>query len=189
MNGGRLARKVRRLRFPSKLIALAFLLLIGTARDFAQEDVRAVRIAFLYNLTKYVDWQPGQKQIVIGYAGGRGSGAAVARVLEGKEVDGRPIHVVLNPAGADVERCDVLYAADPDTARVREVLTRVRAKRVLTVGETEQFPRMGGMVGLVRNGDRIQLEINLDAATAAGFRISSRVLDLAVIVHAGRSGQ
>lgn len=152
-----------------------------------QQDVRAVRTAFLYNLTKYVDWRPAQKQIVVGYLGDRDLGPGLEKVLEGKDVDGRKIHVVLYPGTADLQRCDVLYVAGMDPTRLREVLNRVRDKRILTVGDTDVFPHMGGMVGLVRNGDQLQLEINLDVARAAGFQISSRVLDLAVIVHSARS--
>ena len=44
------------------------------------------------------------------------------------------------------------------------------------------------MVGLVNTGDHIQIEVNLEAAQSAGIRISSRVLNLAVIVGAGQKG-
>jgi hypothetical protein len=53
----------------------------------------------------------------------------------------------------------------------------------LTVGESEDFIRDGGMVGLVRDADQIQIQVNLEATQAAGLRISSRLLSLAVVVR------
>jgi predicted transcriptional regulator len=44
------------------------------------------------------------------------------------------------------------------------------------------------MVGLVNTGDRIQIEVNLEAAQSAGIRISSRVLNLAEIVRPAQKG-
>lgn len=174
-------------RFCLGWILFVWLLPMIGSEAFAQQDARAVRTAFLYNLTKYVNWQPTQQRILIGYLGDRDTGPALEEVLDGKDVDGRSIHVLLYPGAADMLRCDVLYLAGVDAAQQRDILNRVRNKRILTVGDTDSVPRMGGMVGLVRNGDQIQLEINLDAARAAGFQISSRVLDLAVIVHSAGS--
>lgn len=186
MNGPRRGRRDSLLPFCLQWILCVCLLFITQLTAFPQQDVRAVRTAFLYNLTKYVNWRPAQRQIVIGYLGNRDLGPALARVLDGKDVDGRTIHVLLYPGTSDFDRCDVLYLEEMDSRRLREILNQVRDKRVLTVGDTELVPRMGGMVGLVRNGDQIQLEINADAARGAGFQISSRVLDLAVIVHSAR---
>jgi hypothetical protein len=39
------------------------------------------------------------------------------------------------------------------------------------------------MVGLVRAGQQVRLEINLDAVERGKLKISSRVLSLATIVH------
>lgn len=187
MNAGSDRAKIFRIRLWRTWARFVCLLPIGVSVAFAQQDVRAVRTAFLYNLTKYVNWQTAQKQIVIGYLGTRDLGPGFVKVLEGKNVDGRTIHVLLYPAAVDLQHCDVLYVAGMDSGPLRDILNRIRDRRVLTVGDTELVPRMGGIVGLVRNGDQIQLEINLDAARAAGFQISSRVLDLAVIVHSARA--
>jgi hypothetical protein len=68
----------------------------------------------------------------------------------------------------------------------RTALDRVRGKDILTIGEDDKFVRDGGMVGLVRNGDHIQIEVNLDATKAGHLKIASQLLDLAVIFHQGR---
>jgi dihydroxyacid dehydratase/phosphogluconate dehydratase len=61
-----------------------------------------------------------------------------------------------------------------------------RGTSVLTVGENDKFVREGGMIGFVRTGDSIQIEVNLDSVNAGNLKISSRLLDLALIVHGKR---
>jgi hypothetical protein len=39
------------------------------------------------------------------------------------------------------------------------------------------------MIAFVRSGDSMQIQVNIDAVRAAGLSISSRLLDLAIIVH------
>lgn len=54
---------------------------------------------------------------------------------------------------------------------------------VLTVGEADQFAVRGGVITFVKEANRLRFEINVDAAGRAGLRISSRLLQLARVVH------
>lgn len=154
----------------------------------AQQDERSVRAAFVYNLTKYVIWPAPAHELNICVFGGGATGPALKQVVEGKLSDGRPIHIRLEPSDAQLSHCDVVYWSDTATSRVRSVLDKTRGTAILTVGEDERFVREGGMIGFVRAGDSIQIEVNLDSVKAGGLKISSRLLDLALIVHTQRRG-
>ena len=65
---------------------------------------------------------------------------------------------------------------------MRSILNRVAGRAVLTVGDSDQFVRAGGMVGLVRSGDEIEIEVNLPALRSRHLDMSSRLLKLAVLV-------
>jgi len=149
----------------------------------AQEDERAVRAAFVYNLTKYVSWPGSGHDLNICVLGGGATGPALKRVVDGKESSGRKIHVDLLSTDADLHRCDIVYLTDPTAKGIRSVLEKMRGTSVLTVGEDESFVREGGMVGFVRSGDSMQIEVNLDSVNSGVLKISSRLLDLALIVH------
>ncbi len=148
-------------------------------------DERAIKVAYVFNLTKYVEWPHSSNgaPLVVGFVGDGPIGDALEKMLSGKTSESRTIHVVLSPQKETLDQCDVLYVAYSSPDKVRETLDRVRGKSVLTVGDTESFPRDGGMVGLVRTGDQVRIEVNLGVVQGAGLKISSRVLDLAVIVH------
>jgi hypothetical protein len=146
-------------------------------------DERAIKVAYVFNLTKYVEWPNPSGALVVGFVGDGPMGEALEKMLNGKSVDSRSIRILLSPDDQALKRCDVLYVAYGSPQKVHATLEQLRGRGVLTIGDTEAFPRDGGMVGLVRAGDKVRLQINLGAVQGAGLKISSRVLDLAVIVH------
>ncbi len=166
------------------MLAVQFLLVSGGLLH-AQQDERAVRAAFVFNLTKYVTWPQPRQRLVIGVVGQGSMGPVLKQILEGKASDGRQITVLMNPSDLELRDCDVLYVAESSAARVRSVLDRVTGRAVLTVGESDQFAHSGGMVALVRSGDQIEIEVNLDAVRSRRLEMSSRLLNLAVLVSPG----
>jgi len=155
---------------------------------WAQQEERAVRAAYVYKLTEFVSWPRHGNELLICVVGSDSMEAALKSVVEGKESSGRKIRVLQHPSEAELAHCDLVYLSDTALARGYALLDRLQGSAVLTVGESDRFVRAGGMVGLIRSGDQIQLEVNLDAVRTAGLRISSRLLQLAVIVHSGKRG-
>ncbi len=164
------------------VVAIAFSLLCFCGFLSAQQDERAVRAAFVFNLTKYVSWPSTRDRLVIGVIGSSNMATVLKRVLDGKASDGRQISVILHNPEADLNECDVLYVADLPSATMRSVLSRVSGRAVLTVGDSDQFVRGGGMVALVRSGDQIEIEVNLPELRSRHLDMSSRLLKLAVLV-------
>jgi hypothetical protein len=93
------------------------------------------------------------------------------------------IQVVLSPGNENLDQCDVIYFANSAPQKIHATLDHLHNRSVLTVGDTESFTKSGGMIGLVRVGVQVQIMVNLDAVERAQLKISSRVLNLATIVH------
>lgn len=163
-------------------MAVAFALLVAALPLSAQQDARAVRSAFVYNLTKYVAWPQSKRTLLIGFIGDQSTGLTMRQTLEGKSSDGRKLQVLLNPAASELSACDIVYVTSAETPKLDTILPRLRGTPILTVGEDGRFPAQGGMVGLTRSGDQIQIEVNLEALHHAGLKMSSRLLELATLV-------
>jgi hypothetical protein len=154
----------------------------------AQRDERAVRAAYVYHLTQYVSWPNSHSDLTICSLGEKKNTSTLQQVLNNKSADNRKLHVVLNPSEQELQHCDILYIADSSRSHVRSILDKARSRGILSVGDDDAFMQAGGMVGLVRSGDQIIIKVNLDEVRAGGLRISSRLLDLAVIVHTKKGG-
>jgi hypothetical protein len=79
----------------------------------------------------------------------------------------------------DVQGCHALFFGKAERTRIPAVLASVTSVPVLTVGETLDFVKQGGMIGFFVEDKKIRFEINLDASQRAGLKLSSRLLLLA----------
>ena len=163
------------------VVAVALLCALSTDLLHAQQDEYAVRAAYVFNLTKYVTWPRKRDRLVVGVFGDGSTGPILSQVLDRKMSDGKTIYVVLHPSESELRDCDILYVTKPSAAELHSILKRAAGQPVLTVGETDEFTRAGGMVGLVRSGDQMQIQVNLASLRAAQLQMSSRLLRLAVI--------
>jgi hypothetical protein len=65
---------------------------------------------------------------------------------------------------------------------LREILSGLRGRSILTVGDSKNFAAQGGMIGLLVENEGVRFEVNLGAANEAHLKISSKLLSLAKVV-------
>ena len=154
---------------------------------FSEYQVKAV---FLYNLANFVKWPDSSLDanddfFTIGILGDDPFGKALDRTVTDETVDGRAIRIVRysDPAQLDKQRCQLLFIAMDLSQAYPGLYTKFGRMGILTVSDQDGFVNQGGMVNLLTSGKRIQLEINLDNASQAGLRISSKLLNLARVVR------
>jgi len=168
------------------LVLVPFLLLAITVAGQSQSEVK-IKAAYVFNLTKYVEWPIPTNQVLV-CAIGDGPQVEALRELDGKISDSRHIVVLVRPADSDLRRCDLLYVTYSSSKKIEQVVQKLSTDSVLTVGDAASFARAGGMITLLTVGDRIQIEVNLPACQKAKLKVSSRLLSLAKIVGSERSG-
>jgi hypothetical protein len=171
------------------MIGLCCALVWHSAAHAQVRDERAVKAAFVYNLTRYVEWPQARKELLIGVIGDPQTGQVLKSVLEGKMSDSATIRVLLAPSDNELDQVAVLYVAGSSPNVIEEALRRARNKSALTIGETETFARAGGMVALVTVEDHVHIFVNLQASEAKDLKISSRLLNLASIVKPAAGGR
>src|ERR1700722_18499483 len=81
-------------------------------------DERVIRVAYVFNLTKYVEWPHVGNQLVIGFIGDGPMGEALEKMLAGKTSDSRLIRVVLSPSEEDLDHCDLVYVSTSSAKKV-----------------------------------------------------------------------
>jgi hypothetical protein len=93
-------------------------------------------------------------------------------------------YAVRESRGADAGLRDthVLYVTERAQRDMVSALKAIRGAPVLSIGETKEFVRAGGMVGLVVEHGRIRPYVDLDAVQAAGLRMGAELLRHARIV-------
>ncbi len=177
---------VKRTRIVGPLIVLAAICLASAWAERPLQDERTVKAAFVFNLIKYVQWPDSSNELLIGYTGDASMGEVLKTLLDGKSIDNRTIHILLSPSDQDVQRCNLMYVSEASPRKTRAALERIHNKGILTVGDSNSFTDEGGMIALVRNGEQVQMQVNLDSVQEAQLKISSRLLNLATILRNGK---
>jgi len=146
-----------------------------------------IKALFLFNFAKYVDWPTNvfadnSAPIVIGLVGEDGFGDDITRAVEGKTINNRP--VVFKHVASDQEyrTCQILFVSASEKDHMPAILEAVKDSAVLTVGETDGFLALQGMINFVKKENKIRLEINLVPAQQANLRLSSKLLSVADVV-------
>ena len=119
--------------------------------------------------------------LILGILGEDPFGAAL-ETIRGKVVKGRTLVIKQFLQVEDLQKCHILFISSSERDRLTHVLALAGTPNVLTVGDMDGFAGHGGVINLVKTGNKIKFEINMDAARAAGLKISSKLLKLARIV-------
>jgi TonB family protein len=171
------------------LLSLALLVSLSGIGSSQSQDERAVRAAYIFNLIKYVEWPPEKPEIVIGFLGNRATGEFLQKMLDGKKSNSKLIRVMLFPTDAEFQTCSILYVADLPASKLHSILDKVEDTNILTVGEVDSFAQEGGVIGLVKMGEQIRMQLNPDAVRRTGLKINPLLLHLAVTVTPGAANQ
>jgi len=156
----------------------------GQGREKLEYEVKA---EFLLNFVRFVEWpaaafvSSSDPLALCLYADDPFHGA-LERTVSGKTVGERAVVVRHIPDAAAAGACHLIFIPASQDRRTRQVSIGAAGQPVLLVGETEGFAERGGSVNFVLDGDRLRFQINPGAAADRGMKVSSKLLQLAIIV-------
>ncbi len=156
------------------------------ASDAVSKEYR-LKAAFIYNFAKFVEWPQGNfandsSPIVIGVLGVNPFGDELGKTVGGRKISGRAIVIKPVHNAAAANGIHMLFVSSREVANFTR-LERALGSGVLTVGESPQFAKVGGMIIFNLEGDKLRFEINKGAAERGGLKISAQLQKLASAVR------
>ena len=156
------------------------------AQQYAEYELKA---AFLSKLARFTKWPAGTFKdkgtpFVIGILGNDPFGGPLERRALEQTVSGRRVVIRRGRNVTDMRGCHVIFIAKSERNRVGDLLAGIQnlaglqGTAILTVGETDQFTRQGGVIGFRMEDNQVRFDINSGAAERGGLEISSQVLKL-----------
>jgi hypothetical protein len=157
------------------------------ATESYSED--AVKAAFLYRFTGYVDWPPEavtDPQFTIAVLDADGVGAELGRLLQNRQIQNRPAQVRSIKNLRELDGAQMLYIGSSHREELRRLISSVAGRPVLVVTNEEGGLDAGSSVNFLLIDQRVRFEISLDAAQGSGLRVASELLAVAVRVRGRR---
>lgn len=150
----------------------------------------AVKAAIIYKISKFVAWPEDAfssriAPLPVCLPDADPIGPAMD-ALAGKIVGGRPIAIRrLDEISTVATDCKILFLGQSSSASQMKLVTKVASAPVLTIGDSNDFNDIGGIVTLEIEQSHVQFAINVDASERAGLNISAQLLQLATIKGGG----
>ncbi len=176
--------------------SLIFLLVVGTlaiSPRFARAQENRVgeyelKAAILYNLTRFVEWPAAaypdpQTPTTLCILGRDPFGSSLTTLISKNATNGKPVLLRHLRYEETIRNCHLLYVSSSERKIITQIFTTLKGSNVLTVGEMDQFAARGGVIQFALQDKQVRFEINLEAASRGGLKISSRLLVLARIVN------
>jgi hypothetical protein len=168
-------------------------LTVMTSTTFGQSSASReykVKVAYLYNFSKYVTWPPESfssktAPFIIGILGPDPFGATLDAVAASKKANDRVVTVKRFETIEQYEHCHILFVAGETQSEIHsQVLTKTRGLPVMVIGEAKGFAQDGGTVEFFNDSnDTIGFSINIDSVKRQNLVVQAQVLKIASIVN------
>lgn len=173
---------IRRL---SLTVVLAAAVAAGAGDAHAQKgSLEEVQAAFLYQFGRYVEWPADlpleADSFPICVLGTDPFGHTIDDTTRDKSIEGLAVSVRRLDSVNAAQGCRIVFVSASEEARWPAILMTLHGSGALTVGEGAQFARLGGMIAFTRQDRTLKFVVNETATAAAGLRLSSQLLRLAV---------
>jgi hypothetical protein len=161
---------------------IVFLLGASSARtqDVTESSLKA---AFVYSFAKFTEWPPDvlppSMMFTACVLGDHAVGDALARIVKGRELSGHGIKVIHVGIEHPLRLCHLLYVSGVTSVQLTAIVATVRGAPVLTIGDHDEFGRLGGVAHIFVENGRVRFALNLELARRLRLELSSRMVTLA----------
>jgi hypothetical protein len=150
-----------------------------------------IKAGLLFKFTQFTEWpsnalESESSPLVIGVLGTDPFDGFLDETVRDELIRGRPVVVQRYQKVEEIKTCHILYIADSEAARLEHDQEVLKGRPVLTVSDAEGAIRSGMVVHLFIERNKPRLQINVEAARAAGLTISTKLLRVAEIVGPGK---
>jgi hypothetical protein len=164
--------------------AVMLLASVGAAAAQQGSLAAAIQATFLAKFGGFVEWPSRlfaspHGPLTVCVAAPDPFGALLDEAASGEEAGDHPIRVRHLPEAASATGCQLLFAGGPSGA-VAAALAAVAGRPVLTVTDLPQSAPAKGIINFVLRQGHVRFEIDNQAARAAGLKIDSQLLALAL---------
>ncbi len=171
-----------------RALAGALCVLAVAASTGAQERYRedAVKAAFLYRFTGYVEWpEPAlsKSHFTIAVLGSGEITRELERLLPGRTIKDLPARVRRIERVRELGDAQMLYVAASRLSDIRAIVSELGTKPVLVVTDHPRGLDAGGAVNFISLDRRVRFEISVPAAMRAQLKVGGELLSVAARVR------
>lgn len=145
----------------------------------------AFKAAFLFNFIEYIDWKNDAESGTFNFAvlGDSPITEQMRIVARNQRAKNKKINIAEYENVNEIGLCYILFVSNTSSIPLEDVISKFENKPVLIVTEeNEGGVKKGPFINFFIESGKLKFEINLKAINKAGIKISSQLLQHAIIV-------
>lgn len=149
------------------------------AAEPAQKSDTEIKCGWLMQFLRSTTWPPGtfpntNTPLMVTVIGNDSFGSFFDD-LQRKGANGKPVVLKRVSDVSEAKNSHVVFVSATESKKLDEILETIKSQKVLTLGETREFVKLGGIVNLTFTKDTF-FEFNKKAIDRSGLQIDSRLL-------------
>ncbi|MDF2452065.1 MAG: putative transrane protein [Bacteroidota bacterium] len=157
-------------------------------RQKTQVGEYIAKAAFIFNFTKFVEWEKSEANtptFVIGVIGDSPIQQHLSELAASKTINNKKIEIVKcgakTPSGC---KCQILFVPETvSTADFQNFISELTTKNVLIISERKGFLDQGSAINFLVIENRIKFEISMQSLNKSNLKASSQLLKLATAIQ------
>jgi uncharacterized protein DUF4154 len=144
-----------------------------------------LKAAFLYRFTDYIDWgnTNTNSDFTIAILGKSSITNPLIEIAREKKIQGKRIVIKEYQDINDIVDCQVLFISHNYQPGIETVIAKLNNNQALIVAEQPDACAKGAHINFLISDNRLKFEINANAAARTGLKISSELLQHAILVN------
>jgi len=163
------------------LIAAIFL---GTVISPCLAQNYKMHTVFIFSFTRYIQWPTAYNgaEFEIIVLGDSPIVEELKAMAQAKKVGDRNIKVTRINSPEEIRKCNILFVPAAQSSQINDVLTKVTTQSILVVTEEPGLGAKGSNVNFITRDGKLAFELNQDAATRQGLKVSNELSRLAILI-------
>jgi hypothetical protein len=170
------------------ILLITVITLVGSSSFISsQSDTQEyiLKAAFLYRFTDYVDWgnTNAGDDFTIAVLGRSPITPPLIDIAKEKKAQGKRIIIKEYDDVNDIGACQVVFVSNNYKPDIETVIDKLGDKPILIIAEQPDACTKGAAINFLISENKLKFEININAASGAGLKISSQLLQHAILVN------
>ncbi len=171
-----------------RLLIVLFLATFGfQSKAQLPDPVSKIKVMFLYNFTKYIEWPQEYKQgeFVIGILGGGADNLKkeLEKLALTKKAGIQNIVIKTYSSVSEIEKCHLLFIPEAKSGLLDDATAKCKKTSTLIVTEKEGLTKKGSAINFVVKDNKQNFELNKGNIERYNLNVSSSLLSLAIQVN------
>ncbi|MCF7918550.1 MAG: YfiR family protein [Candidatus Cloacimonetes bacterium] len=156
---------------------------------FAQYSEYELKAVYLEKFTHFIEYPKlttvadTSKPFIIGVIGKNPFADILDNYYKTYKIKNRKVEIKYYSRLSQITGCNLLFIAASEKERLREILSLIKDKPILTVSDSEGFSQAGVHINLYLKDNKLHYELNEGALIKSGFSVWAQLLNSAKIIN------